>query len=175
MGDKEWRNGCRTPTQDPSTNNRWLSVGAATSAELAELQYDTNTYAQRAVDLIVDSPASRRLYIHLMWHAVHSPYTAAPAWEASNPEDKTYANYCPPPGTPQTPSQHERCNFGGILKVVDAGMANITDALRASGRWDGALLWVSSGELPTCHRKQKILVIRIAESAACGRLFYLAV
>ena len=29
MGDKEWRNGCRTPTQDPSTNNRWLSVGAA--------------------------------------------------------------------------------------------------------------------------------------------------
>ena len=29
MGDKEWRNGCRTPTQDPSTNNRWLFGGAA--------------------------------------------------------------------------------------------------------------------------------------------------
>ena len=28
MGDKEWRSGCRTPTQDPSTNNRWLSVSA---------------------------------------------------------------------------------------------------------------------------------------------------
>ena len=29
MGDKEWRNGRRAPTQDPSTNDRWLSVGAA--------------------------------------------------------------------------------------------------------------------------------------------------
>ena len=27
-GDKEWRNGCRTPTQYPGTDNRWLSVGA---------------------------------------------------------------------------------------------------------------------------------------------------
>ena len=32
----------------------------------------------------------------------------------------------------------------GILKVVDDGMANITAALRASGRWDDALLWISS-------------------------------
>ena len=28
MGDREWRNGRRTPTQDPRTDNRWLSVGA---------------------------------------------------------------------------------------------------------------------------------------------------
>ena len=28
MGDKEWRNGCRTPTHYPGTDNRWLSVGA---------------------------------------------------------------------------------------------------------------------------------------------------
>ena len=28
MGDKEWHNGRRAPTQDPSTNNRRLCVGA---------------------------------------------------------------------------------------------------------------------------------------------------
>jgi arylsulfatase A-like enzyme len=32
----------------------------------------------------------------------------------------------------------------GARKVVDDGMANLTAALRASGRWEDTLLWVSS-------------------------------
>ena len=35
MGDKEWRNGRRTPTQDPSTNNRRLCVGAVPADKFA--------------------------------------------------------------------------------------------------------------------------------------------
>ena len=124
---------------DMFVNNR-----TASSAELAALKYDTNAYAKRTVDIIASSPASRRLYVHLMWHAVHSPYTPVPLWESIKPTDATYANYCPPPGTSPTPKQHERCNFGGILKVVDAGMKNVTDALRTTGRWNDTLLWVSS-------------------------------
>jgi arylsulfatase A-like enzyme len=122
----------------------FIDNSTATSAELGALEYDTNAYAQRTVDIIASSPASRRLYVHLMWHAVHSPYTPAPLWEGVKPTDSTYKNYCPPPGTSQTPKQHERCNFGGILKTVDAGMKNVTDALRAAGRWNNTLLWVSS-------------------------------
>ena len=36
------------------------------------------------------------------------------------------------------------CFVAGILKVVDDGMANITAALHATGRWADTLLWVSS-------------------------------
>jgi arylsulfatase A-like enzyme len=124
----------------------WHNRTTAWPSVLAALQYDTNTYAQRAVDLITGTPASQRLFVHLMWHAVHSPYTPAPLWETIAPSDgaATFANYCPPVGVVQTPKQHERCNFGAILKVLDDGMANVTAALRASGRWQDTLMWVSS-------------------------------
>lgn len=99
----------------------WHNQTTATPSELSALRYDTTTYAQHAVSLLDATPKAQRLYIHLMWHAVHAPYTPAPLSETIKPSDTTYANYCPPPGTPQTPKQHERCNFGGILKAVDTG------------------------------------------------------
>ena len=37
-----------------------------------------------------------------------------------------------------------RCNFGSMLKVVDAGMWNITQALRAKALWAETLMIVSS-------------------------------
>ena len=37
-----------------------------------------------------------------------------------------------------------RCNFGSMLKVVDAGMHNITQALRAKALWAETLMIVSS-------------------------------
>ena len=73
----------------------------------------------------------------------HGPYTPAPAWERITPSDSAhYANYCPPPGEPQTPQEHERCDFGTMLKVVDDGMKNVTEALTASGRWEDTLMVV---------------------------------
>ena len=143
----------------------WVDAGPADQALLDSLFYSTNIYAERAIELI---KANRDpLYIHLTWQAVHGPYTPAPAWESLQPSSPYYSNYCPPPGVAQTQVQHERCDFGSMLKVVECvlkppsssgrsadgvlllavgsdGMANVTAALRATGRWDDALLVVSS-------------------------------
>ena len=48
MGDKEWRDGWRMPTQDPSTNNRWLSVGA---------EFSTTTVGTTGLVSLVDKLA----------------------------------------------------------------------------------------------------------------------
>ena len=37
MGDKEWRDGCRAPTQYPSTNDRRLFVSAQAGEKAAQL------------------------------------------------------------------------------------------------------------------------------------------
>lgn len=80
----------------------WHNRTTASSAELAALTYDTNTYAQHAVSRIEEARPSDKMFIHLMWHAVHAPYTPALLAETINPADPSgyYANYCPPPGTP---------------------------------------------------------------------------
>ena len=150
----------------------WRNHTTATAAELAALSYDTNAYAQHTISHIKRAAPAERLYVHLMWHAVHAPYTPAPLTETIEPTAAGYyANYCPPPGrqerkreallqnamakmllflhrminqaifgfkilvyqerlrlgtaagqqvgsvqytgSPQTPKQHERCNFGG--------------------------------------------------------------
>ena len=59
MGDKEWRNGRRAPTQDPSTNNRRLCVGAA----LGRLRLSYR--ARRALQLHRLAPA-RALHAQLV-------------------------------------------------------------------------------------------------------------
>ena len=87
---------------------------------------------------VVHVPTALRLCI-----CRHGPYTPAPSWERITSSDSThYANYCPPPGEPQTPQEHERCDFGSMLKVVDDGMKNVTEALTVSGRWEDTLMVV---------------------------------
>ena len=57
MGGKEWRNGCRTPTQDPSTHNRWFFVGAVLllldrSVDVAIMLQHTIAYQAQIHDLL---------------------------------------------------------------------------------------------------------------------------
>ena len=51
MRDKDWRNGRRTPTQDPSTNTRWLCFGAGKSL----LCPKTLTVTQAEFDVAMDA------------------------------------------------------------------------------------------------------------------------
>lgn len=77
----------------------WRNHTTATAAELAALSYDTNAYAQHTISHIKRAAPAERLYVHLMWHAVHAPYTPAPLTETIEPTAAGYyANYCPPPG-----------------------------------------------------------------------------
>ncbi len=65
-----------------------------------------------------------------------------------NEQEPWYSNYCPP-GVPRKPENFSptgwsRCNFGSMLKVVDAGMGNITGELRARALWDTTLMVVQA-------------------------------
>ena len=124
-------------------------------AVVENVWYSTNYFADRAIDIIDAQPKGEPLYIHLNWQAMHVPYAIPPGWEGLQPSDKEFAEYCtagvdPPPlpgmdpGTEQQQYQHARCDYGSMLKVVDAGMKNVTDAIRAKGLWEDALLVVSS-------------------------------
>jgi len=91
-----------------------------------QIEYSTNYYAARTVALIEAAPAGAPLALFLLYQGVHVPYGAIPAWEQK-----------PVPGFwDQT--------YGNMLRLVDDGVANVTAALRAAGRWDDTLLLVTS-------------------------------
>eukprot|EP01050_Picozoa_sp_SAG11_P006859 SAG11_NODE_552_length_8583_cov_3.699081_3_plen_97_part_00 len=86
---------------------------------------------------------------------MHVPYAIPPGCEGLQPLDKEFAEYCttgidPPPRPGMDPSteqqqyQHARCDYGSMLKVVDAGMRNVTAAIRANGLWEDGLMIVSA-------------------------------
>jgi arylsulfatase A-like enzyme len=82
----------------------------------------------------------------LLWDA--GPYVPPPAEQLITEQEPWYSNYCPP-GVPRKPENFSptgwsRCNFGSMLKVVDAGMGNITAELRARELWASTLMIVQS-------------------------------
>jgi arylsulfatase B len=124
-------------------------------AVVKNVWYSTNFFADRAIEIIDAQPQGEALYIHLNWQAMHVPYAIPPGWEGLQPSDKEFAEYCttgidPPPrpgmdpGTEQQQYQHARCDYGSMLKVVDAGMRNVTAAIRANGLWEDGLMIVSA-------------------------------
>lgn len=127
--------------------DHWENAAEASPEFITNLYYSTNIFAERAIAKIEAAKPTSALYIHLTWQAVHGPYTPAPAWESLQPTGNDapyYANYCPPFGQAQTPAQHERCDFGSMLKVLDNGMKNVTDALVETHRWESLLMIVSA-------------------------------
>ena len=108
----------------------------APAAALARsVYYSTNFYTERTLSILrnftaartaepAQLSAARRLWIHLCYQAVHSPFTDVPAWERLDPPyllngDETYGN---------------------MLSVMDTGFRNITHQLKSSGLWNETLL-----------------------------------
>ena len=78
------------------------------------------------------------------WLRVRGP--CRQGWENEPKDTPYYTNYCSPSSKPPAPGQmgDMRCNFAGMLKTVDDGFRNVTEALVAKGRWDDTLMVVSS-------------------------------
>ena len=78
------------------------------------------------------------------WLTVRGP--CRQGWENEPKDTPYYSNYCSPSSEAPAPGQmgDMRCNFAGMLKTVDDGFRNVTEALVAKGRWDSTLMVVSS-------------------------------
>lgn len=89
---------------------------------MPELEYATNYYTQRAVDIISSHDQAAPLFMYLAVQNVHSPYQLPPAWEVQDfPEmwDHTYAN---------------------MIHMLDKAVGNVSDALVRSGMWSNTLI-----------------------------------
>lgn len=87
--------------------------------------YSTFVYTQRAVDIISDlDPTGGPLFLYLSYQAVHAP-SQVPAEYV-----KIGANLSSP----------LRQVLRGMVKCMDEGVGNVTDALTAAGLWEDTLL-----------------------------------
>jgi len=151
----------------------WQDHAQAPSAVVDSMYYSTNVFAARAIEKIKARAAADPLYIHLTWQNVHGPYTPPPEWETLQSAE-FLSNYCGPTSAAAFPNDY-RCNFGSSLKVVDDGMRNVTEALRATGRWERTLMVVSSdngGIGPgNNHRKRSSHLVSRASKKSCAHSF----
>ena len=116
-----------------------------------EINYSTNYYTNRAVALIHNSSSSSPLWVHLAYQAVHGPYTNPPAWNLTD-SSAFCGGICQGchPGNGGCVPKGPKCDasachvFGDMLTVVDSGVGNVTQSLHDSGRYDDALILVSS-------------------------------
>eukprot|EP01047_Picozoa_sp_COSAG01_P006447 COSAG01_NODE_233_length_20982_cov_14.774458_6_plen_110_part_00 len=106
------------------------------------MYYSANVYADRAIQKINRTAPHTPLYIHLTWQNVHGPYTATPEWESLGRAAPELANYCGPVQPGASFVDANRCRFGSMLKDLDDGMGNITDALKETDRWVNTLMIV---------------------------------
>lgn len=105
----------------------WQDDVPAPPKVIEDVFYSTNFYTTRAIEHIQNTTTSESLWIHLTYQGVHAPYVEPPEWEQI------------PDGTgfwDQT--------FGSMLQVVDNGIHNVTETLRATGRWQDAFILISS-------------------------------
>ena len=155
LPDATWHG--RWPPQhprDPCHLDLWAANSTAPPEALAALHYSTDTYAREAVSLLEAKDPGAPMFIYLAWQAVHGPWVLPDGPEARllQPDDHGYDDYCSrhplplPDPNPQgmARTQVERCQFGSMLKVLDAAMANVTAALHATGLWDNTLMLVMS-------------------------------
>eukprot|EP00041_Stephanoeca_diplocostata_P027870 m.777542 g.777542 ORF g.777542 m.777542 type:complete len:669 (+) comp23266_c0_seq2:99-2105(+) len=99
----------------------------------ADMYYSTNYYASAAVDRIQARNTSKPFWLHLTYQAVHAPYSSPPPWELV------------PAATPFRSQV-----YGSMLAVADAGIGNITAALKASGMWERTLLVLAADNGGDC-------------------------
>jgi arylsulfatase A-like enzyme len=138
----------------PCHLDMWEGNTTASADFLGALVYSTDTYAAEAIKRITAKVPDQPLFIYLAWQAVHGPWVQpdGPPSRLLQPNDPGYSNYCSSNPLPVHPSdsgglartQHERCYFGSLLKVLDQGMANVTTALKSQGLWDSTLMFVMS-------------------------------
>ena len=98
---------------------------------VGNIDYSTNYYTRQAVDLIQQAGNGNNsndpLFLALLFQGVHVPYADVPSWE----------------DLPTPPGMWDR-TYSNMLRIVDDGISNVTDALRSSGRWNDTLLLITS-------------------------------
>jgi len=90
------------------------------------IQYGAFNFEQRAVSIIKAHDISKPLFMYLAWQEAHTPNQVPEEFESSSisfPLKRTYE---------------------GMLHILDSGVGNVTDALKARGMWENTLLVVSS-------------------------------
>lgn len=104
--------------------------GTAPAPRLAEtVYYSTNFYTERALQILrnftdrgfADPQAPPRLWLHLCYQAVHSPFEEVPWWERSS-----------------APFWNDV--YRDMLFVMDAGVGNLTTELMRSNLWNDTLI-----------------------------------
>ena len=92
--------------------------------------YSTNWYSRRAVNIIDTHDVTQPLWVHLAYQAVHAPYE-----DVLDFEKLPYkSSFC------GGDSQKTCTKYGSMLSVLDAGIANVTDALRQRALWNSTLV-----------------------------------
>jgi len=92
--------------------------------------FSTFIYAGRAVELIEAHDPAVPFFLYLPFHVTHTPLEVPPQYEYNS---SVYNN-----------TNRDRSTFNAMVRVMDEGVANVTDALKARGMWDDTLLvWAS--------------------------------
>ena len=109
----------------------WFNHAPANDSVLAEVWYSTNYYTSRATHLIQAHDPHTPLFMDLRYQGVHGPYVEPPVWEqVANTSSNT-----------QICGAEYSCQImESMCAVVDAGIANVTAALKAKGMWETTLL-----------------------------------
>ena len=94
--------------------------------------YSTEIYAPRAVEIISKHDASQPLFLYLPWHVTHTPLEAPDSY--LYPSLPAYNN-----------SFDARMKLNAMVRIMDEGIGNVTNALKARGMWSTTLMvyrWV---------------------------------
>ena len=121
--DKSGRAGC-----DVSVGKHDMWHNATPGFDIApEIAYSTNWYTQYAIERIERRNASRPLWLHVAYQAMHggSFREDVMPWETL------------PNGT-----GFRNPDYGNALRALDDGIGNITAALKAAGMWENTLMVV---------------------------------
>eukprot|EP00041_Stephanoeca_diplocostata_P013943 m.249525 g.249525 ORF g.249525 m.249525 type:complete len:537 (+) comp19525_c0_seq2:91-1701(+) len=105
----------------------WYNGEPAPPNVIDQVFYSTNYYTTTATQIISSHNMSESLWLHLTYQGVHAPYVEPPVWEQIPNETGFWDQ-----------------TFGSMLKVVDTGIKNVTEALHASGLWEDTLVLISS-------------------------------
>ena len=91
--------------------------------------FSTLLYAKEAQQIIQDHAAERPempLFMFLSWHATHTPLEAPPSWSVKS--------------VPNDTKWRSRAKMNALVEILDEGVRNVTDTLKASGMWENTLL-----------------------------------
>ena len=91
--------------------------------------YNTNFFTQGALDAIAAHDAAKPIWLHMMHQAVHTGAARAPpSWE----------------------SWHTDPDYISALHVLDSGVGNLTNAMKAAGIWDNTLFLLAADNGGDC-------------------------